>query len=118
MAIFVFTLSADVILQLLNPIFTFFSVEFVRNPTLASCTSRVDLLSRIKHIAKQDTSTCHVDIDWQWLGFGFGSENLLFIIDRRLGRFICSGKLPHQCVSTVIVEIHTGNIRIIQGTCA
>ena len=31
-------------------------------------------------------------------------------------RFICSGKFPHQCISTIVVEVHTTNIRVIQGT--
>jgi hypothetical protein len=39
----------------------------------------------VKNIAKQDTSTGHVDIDGKRLSLGLGSQELLTVVDRRLG---------------------------------
>jgi hypothetical protein len=72
-------------------------------------------LVRIKHVAKHNTATSHVHIDRQRLGLGLGAKHLLLFVGRGLG-FICSCKLPHQCVPTVVVEVHTGNVCIIEGT--
>ena len=115
MAIFLFALSADVILQLLDPDFAFFPVQEISNEK-EKLQLDGHLLRRIKHIAKHHAATCHIDIDGQWLGLSLRSKNLLLIIDSRLGSIICSCKLPHQCVPTEIVEVHTRNICIIQGT--
>jgi hypothetical protein len=47
----------------------------------------------------------------------FGLTSLRFSSTVRFWRrFICSCKFPHQCISAIVIEVHTGNVCIIQGT--
>jgi hypothetical protein len=72
------------------------------------------ILSGIEHVSQQDTSAGLVDGDGERLGLGLRSGHLGSVIGSGIGSgFICSGELPHQCISAVVVEIHTGYVCII-----
>lgn len=116
MAIFFFALLANVVLQFLDPGFALLSATL---SVIATVNTRgrgeVYLLGRVKHITEHDASARHVDINGQWFRLGLGSKDLLLFICRRFG-FICTCKFPHQCVPTIVVEVHTRNICVVEGT--
>lgn len=74
----------------------------------------------VEHVTKQNASTRLIDAYWK--GFVFSPRFRYGAL--RVGpvglrcRIICSRKLPHQCISAVVIEIHTGNVCVIQSTCS
>ena len=75
------------------------------------------LLCRIEHVSQQHTSAGLVDIDWERLHLGFRLDDLALLVGSvRLGcRLICSRKFPHQCVSAIVIKVHTGNVGVIKS---
>lgn len=53
-------------------------------------------------------------MDWERFTLLFGHGGVPLRIS--VGRFVRPGKLAHQCVPTVVVEIHTGHIGVVQRT--
>lgn len=78
-----------------------------------------DLLLGIEHVTKQNASTGLINAYWKGLVFGprFRYGALRVGPVGLWGRIICSRKLPHQCISAVVIEVHTSNICVIKSTC-
>jgi len=116
MAIFLFRFCANVILQFPFPIFTFFSEDSCQCWSLNERATE-NLLCRIKHILQDYAPAGHVDVDGQRLRLSLRLQNFAPLI-AAFGRswFVCSGKFPHQCISTIIVEVYASNISIIKST--
>ena len=74
----------------------------------------------VEHVTEQNASTRLIDAYWKGLvlspRFRYGALRICSV--GLWCRIICSRKLPHQCISAVVIEIHTSNICIIQSTCS
>lgn len=114
MAILLFAFSSDIVLEFFDPRFTFFPV----GPLAIVVRDRnsIYLLGRIEHVSEQDASTRLADINRKRFRFFLGGNSNTFRVCLSRG-FVGPGKFAHQCISTVIVEVHTRDVCIIQGTC-
>lgn len=74
------------------------------------------LLFGVKHIVQDNTAASHVDVDRKRLRFGLGLHNDLVFSSIR--GFVGPGKFSHQCIATVIIEVYSCDICVIEGACA
>jgi hypothetical protein len=116
--VFFVTLSSNVFLELFDPRFTFFP----NNMSAMQCSQehRHHILGRIEHIAEQNASACLVNTNRQRFSLRLWFDNLSLLINavRLRSRLVCPSEFPHQRISTVIVKVDTGNIRVVKGACA
>ncbi len=117
MAIFFFGFLSNVILQLLDPVFTFLPTRKKKKrlaevPRKSGMEKEVDVLRYLKHVVEYNAAAGHVYINRERLGFGLRLKNLS-LITASTGGFIGPSKFPHQCISAVVVEVHAGDISII-----
>ena len=113
MAVLLLGFFADIVLQLLDPFFTFFPVSS-QWLYLLNVDREKHLLCRIKHIVEHNAAARHVDIDGKRLCLSLWFEYLSF--GGAVGGLISSCQLSHQGVSAIIVKVDTGDISIVQGT--
>lgn len=73
-----------------------------------------NLLSGIEHVPQNDTSACLANVNWHRLRLGSRPSDLGLVGSGI--RLVRSGELPHQSISAIIVEVHTCNIGVIEGT--
>lgn len=108
-------LFADIVLELLDPVFTLFPVERLASGHQPSRDKGVDVLSRVKHVVKNNASTGHVHVDRQRLGLRLGLENLS--VRNNASRWLVSScQLPHEGIATIVVKVDTGNVGVVEST--
>lgn len=77
-----------------------------------------DALFRIEHVSKQYAAASLVDANRKRLGclsLRLSDGALLVAAVGFRSRVICARKFPHQCISGVIVKVHTSNISIVES---
>lgn len=113
-AILGLSLFADIVLELLDPLFTLFSVERLASDQTGG-TREVDVLSRVKHVVENNASAGHVNVDRQWLGLRLGLENLS--VRNNASRWLVSScQLPHEGIAAIVVKVDTGNVGVVEST--
>lgn len=75
----------------------------------------IDVLSRVKHVVENNASAGHVHVDRQRLGLRLGLENLSLRNDASRG-LVSSCQLPHEGITTIVVEVDTSNVGVVEGT--
>lgn len=78
-----------------------------------------DLLGGVKHVLKHNATAGLVDADWERAsGLNNGFDDLLLVGTIGISRFVSTCKLPHESISAVIVEVHAGNISVVESASA
>lgn len=110
-SILLFSFLTDVIFQFFSPVLAFFPVTVLAGERRPRQWGNV--LIRIEHVLENNAATGSVHVDRQRLGLSLGFHDLALVLGS--GGVVGSSKLSHECIATVVVEIHTTNVCVIES---